>query len=81
MEQIEFQNGSKIETIETDDECTRSKRGQEQIQKISEYYKHHPAEFMEQIMGIKLLPRQRLLLKTLSIIDNISVRLFKRRWR
>lgn len=81
MEQIEFENGSKIETIETDGECIKSKRGQEQIQKISEYYKYNPDKFVEEIMGVKLFLHQKMLLKAMSAVDNIKVRLLKRRFR
>lgn len=71
MEQIKFQNGSKIEIVETDDEYTRSKRGQDQFQRISEYYKHNPDKFVEEIMGIKLYPYQKIMLKLMSTQEKL----------
>ena len=39
--------------------------------KFDKYYEKHPDEFAEQFWGCRLLPYQKVLLKTLSVKDNI----------
>jgi len=34
-----------------------------QLQKIKDYYKHNPDKYVEEVLGIKLFPYQRIALK------------------
>ena len=63
MDNIKFENGSEIKIIGVDVANIRSKRGQEQLQNIKNYYKHNPDKFAEEMLGIKLFPYQRIILK------------------
>lgn len=60
---LKFENGSDIKIIGVDVANKRSKRGQEQLQEIKDYYKHNPDKFAEEMLGIKLFPYQRIILK------------------
>lgn len=60
---LKFENGSGIKIIGVDVDNKRNKRGQEQLQEIKDYYKHNPDKFVEEILGIKLFPYQRIILK------------------
>lgn len=59
---IEFENGNKITTINDTEEAARSK---------IKYYQKHPDEYIEEILNIKLLPYQKVLLK--SIAENKQI--------
>lgn len=61
-ETYKFKNGSEIKVIPCE-ESHRSKRGEEQIQKMREYYNRNPAEFLEEMYGVKLFWWQKELLK------------------
>ena len=63
MDKIEFENGSEIKIIGVDVANTRSKRGQEQLQEIKEYYKYNPDKYVEEILGIELYTYQKIMLK------------------
>lgn len=75
MDKIKFKNGSEIKIIDVDVASTRSKRGHRQLQKIKyyykhrqlqkikDYYKHNPDKYVEEVLGIKLFPYQRIALK------------------
>ena len=63
MDKIKFKNGSEIKIIDVDVASTRSKRGHRQLQKIKDYYKHNPDKYIEEVLGIKLFPYQRIALK------------------
>ena len=60
---LKFENGSDIKIIGVDVANKRSKRGQDQLQEIKDYYKHNPDKFAEEMLGIKLFPYQRIILK------------------
>lgn len=80
MDKIEFENGSEIKIIGIDVANTRSKRGQEQLQEIKEYYKYNPDKYVEEILGIKLYPYQRMILKLMSTKEKLLANLGFRRW-
>ena len=63
MDKIKFKNGSEIKIIDVDVASTRSKRGHRQLQKIKDYYKHNLDKYVEEVLGIKLFPYQRIALK------------------
>ena len=46
---------------------------QEKVNFIN-YYKHNPADFIEDYMGIKLLPYQKAILKVFNYTDEINLR-------
>ena len=60
---LKFENGSDIKIIGVDVANKRSKRGQEQLQEMKDYYKYNPDKFAEEMLGIKLFPYQRIILK------------------
>lgn len=54
---IEFKNGSYIESINDTSETKRSKRGEDQIAKMSEqirYWQRNPDKYIEFVTGAKL---------------------------
>ena len=63
MDKIEFENGSEIKIIGVDVANTRSKRCQEQLREIKEYYKYNPDKYVEEILGIELYTYQKIMLK------------------
>ena len=62
---IQFKNGSTIKSL-SGGKCKRSKRGQEQIEKIRGYYLKYPDKFFEDFTGCKLLPYQRVSLRIIA---------------
>ena len=80
MNNMKFENGSEIKIIGVDVANKRSKRGQEQLQEIKEYYKHNPDKFLEEMLGIKLYPYQRTILKLMFANERLSAKFgFRRR--
>ena len=80
MDKIEFENGSEIKIIDTDVANTRSKRGQEQLQEIKEYYKYNPDKYVEEILGIELYTYQKIMLKLIPTKERLLVKFgFRRR--
>lgn len=69
---LKIENGSDIKIIGVDVVNKRNKRGQEQLQEIKDYYKHNPDKFAEEVLGIKLFPYQRIILK-LMFNEGVSV--------
>ena len=63
VDKIKFKNGSEIKIIDVDVTSIRSKRGHRQLQKIKDYYKHNLDKYVEEVLGIKLFPYQRIALK------------------
>lgn len=80
MYKLEFENGSEIKIIGVDVVNKRSKRGQKQLQEIKEYYKYNPDKYVEEILGIKLYPYQRMILKLMSTKEKLLANLGFRRW-
>lgn len=63
---IEFKNGSYIESINDASETKRSKRGQDQIAKMSEqirYWQRNPDKYLEFVTGVKLPWYRKVLVK------------------
>jgi hypothetical protein len=71
MDKIEFENGSEIKIIDVNVANTRSKRGQEQLQKIKEYYKYNPDKYIEEMLGVRLYPYQKAMLKLMSTKERL----------
>lgn len=71
MDKIEFENGGEIKIIDVNVANTRSKRGQEQLQKIKEYYKYNPDKYIEEMLGVRLYPYQKAMLKLMSTKERL----------
>ena len=82
MDKIEFENGSVIQSIDTDLENIRSKRGQNQIKQIREYYRHNPYKLIEYVYpNLKVSLYQKIMLKFAFCKEKIMGKLRIRRWR
>ena len=80
MNNMKFENGSEIKIIDVNVANTRSKRGQEQLQKIKEYYKHNPDKYIEEMLGVRLYPYQKVMLKLMSTKERLLAKFrFRRR--
>ena len=71
MDKVEFENGSEIQVIGVDVVNKRSKRGQEQLQEIKEYYKYNPDKYIEEMLGVRLYPYQKVMLKLMSTKERL----------
>ena len=68
---LKFENGNEIKIIGVDVANKRSKRGQEQLQEIKDYYKHNPNKYIEEMLGVKLYPYQKAMLKLMSTKERL----------
>jgi len=68
---MKFENGSDIKIIGVDVVNKRSKRGQEQLQEIKEYYKYNPDKYIEEMLGVRLYPYQKVMLKLMSTKERL----------
>lgn len=71
MDKVEFENGSEIQVINANTDVKRSKRGQERLQEIKEYYKHNPDKYIEEMLGVRLYPYQKVMLKLMSTKERL----------
>lgn len=71
MDKLEFENGSEIKIIDVNVANTRSKRGQKQLQEIKEYYKYNPDKYIEEMLGVRLYPYQKVMLKLMSTKERL----------
>ena len=80
MNNMKFENGNEIKIIGVDVANTRSKRWQEQLQNIKDYYKHSPDRYVEEILGIELYTYQKIMLKLIPTKERLLAKFgFRRR--
>lgn len=71
MNNMKFENGNEIKIISVDVANTRSKRWQKQLQNIKDYYKHNPNKYIEEMLGVRLYPYQKAMLKLMSTKERL----------